>query len=218
MPISKIIYLLIVIVGFSSFYFSILLINRRYKKFNYYECFDLYYISMLFFLVFSKITHIIIDCDTKNLKYLFSSKYFEVLKFVFSGYSFIGGYIGVIISIFVISRIYKFKKIDIATLFIPSILIMYSILKIGCYVNGCCYGKIDIPVQLIETFANLISFIIVVRIQNKDKLIGAGLISFGGCRFIISLFRVFKTVYTLIFIEVFCLLLVLSGIRILKKK
>lgn len=219
MNIENYIYLMIIFLGFIAFCTSILFINKRYRIMNYYSCLTFYLVAMAFFLIFSKTIHIIIDGDIASIDLLTSNRLVDILNFIYSGYSFIGGYIGILIYLYLYQKFTKTKKIDVMTLLIPSVLIMYSILKIGCYVKGCCYGRIDIPVQIIETITNFLAYLFIVLLhKSKKEFVGYSLISFGLLRFVISLFRVFNSIYTLIFIELFCALLMFVGFNILKSK
>lgn len=89
----------------------------------------------------------------------------------FSGYSFICGYIRGLIAILILSKLFKKEKIDILVLYIPNMLIMNSTLKIGCYINECCYGIVNFPIQLIETIINFFAVIyVLVIIYKKGKV------------------------------------------------
>ena len=161
-----------------------------------------------------------IDFDLGSINYLLSSNPVDKLQFIFSGWSFIGGYIGGLFAILISSKLFKKNKLDISLLYIPNILIMYSILKIGCYIKGCCYGMNNFPIQLMETILNFIAFlyilILICKNNTKNKIVGWSFILFGGLRFVISIFRVFASIYTLIFIELFSLILTLLGVNLIK--
>ena len=208
--------------GFVIPFISVMLLNKKYKILSLENCIYSYIIFLILFISFSKIVHLFIDFDMNSVTYLVSSDIIYRLKFIFSGYSFIGGYIGLLMAILIMSKIFKKDKIDIMTLYIPSILIMYSILKIGCYIKGCCYGLTNYPIQLIEVIINFIAFICVLYLmyknRNKNIIVGLSFILFGSLRFVVSIFRVFASSYTLIFIELFCLFLIFLGIKIIRGK
>lgn len=219
---ENVVYLLVISLGFIVNLISVLFLNKKYRVLRLENCIYSYIIFLIFFITFSKIIHLFIDDDIISLNNLFSNNIYLQLKFIFSGYSFIGGYIGTLISILLLSKIFKVNKIEIMILYIPSILLMYSILKIGCYIKGCCYSIISFfPIQLIESFFNFIAFLFVITLIKKDKdknkVVGVSFILFGSIRFIISFFRVFAGIYTLIFIELFCIFLMYIGIKSIRK-
>ncbi len=218
---ENILYLTTISAGFIILFIFILFLNKKYTILSIENCIYSYIIFLIIFILFSKIIHLFIDFDLNSMSYLLSNNIYDKLKFVFSGYSFIGGYIGGLLVILVLSKLFKKDKLDIMLLYIPNIIIMYSIMKIGCYIKGCCYGVTNIPIQLIETFINLIAFIYILILINKNKekniIVGLSFILFGSLRFMVSIFRVFVNKYTFIFIELFCLFLIILGIKIMMK-
>ena len=219
---ENIIYFLAIFIGFLILLVSVFLINKKYSILSSENCAYSCIIFLIAFILFSKITHLFIDLDLNSVNKLFSSTTTDKLEFVFSGYSFIGGYIGLLISIIILSKLLKKDTTDIMVLFVPSALIMYSILKVGCYIKGCCSGITNFPIQLIETAINFFAFIFILILirknTRKNTVVGLSFISFGMLRLIISLFRFFTNIYTFIFVEMFCIFLVILGIKIKKYK
>ncbi len=100
-----------------------------------------------------------------------------------------------------------------ADLAAPSLALGYAIARIGCFLNGCCYGHPsdmpwamrfrtdggpDItvpshPVQLYSSAANLLIFLVLIRIEKlrlaPGSLFGAWLLLSGVERFIMEIFR-----------------------------
>lgn len=218
---KNIIYLTVISIGFIIPFIFVLLVNKKYKILSMENCIYSYIIFLILFILFSKIIHVFIDFDLDSINYLLSSNRTDKLQFIFSGWSFIGGYIGGLIAIFILSKLFKKDKLDISLLYISNILIMYSILKIGCYIKGCCYGINYFPIQLIEIILNFIAFlyilILICKNNTKNKIVGLSFILFGSLRFIVSIFRVFAHIYTFIFIELFCLLLIFLGFNIVRR-
>lgn len=135
--------------------------------------------------------------------------------FIYSGIVFYGGLIFFAISFFFITRkcdaTEKAKIYDALACAIP---IFHAFGRVGCFTAGCCYGistdsllgieyttwvngvvttETRIPVQLIEAFANLLVFalliVIVLRKKNKGRIliIYAGL--YSTVRFFDEFFR-----------------------------
>ncbi len=130
-----------------------------------------------------------------------------------TGITFYGGLIGGLLTFILIyfttvhflfkDKIYltEFNKlINIIFTIIP---ISHAIGRIGCFINGCCYGKETtsfigiyhdgiklIPTQLIEALFLFILFLISLKLLFKKKnILPIYLISYGLFRFIIEYFR-----------------------------
>ena len=220
--INSIVYLIIILVGFIITCTSIILFN---KKFNIMSFEHLIYSLILFllnFFIFSKLIYLIVDYKILNIYNLFSDNIILKLNFLFSGYSFIGGIIGTIILIPFMAKIFRISKKNLLLLYIPNLVGLYGILKIGCFVKGCCAGINNFPCALIESFLNVLLYIYILKLikknRAKEEIIGKSLMFFGLNRLIISLFRQYISIYTLIFVEIFCLYLILLGINIRKTK
>ena len=56
------------------------------------------------------------------------------------GLVFYGGLIGVIITLSYYIRVHKLEFFEIADLLIPSLPLGHMLGRIGCFLNGCCYG------------------------------------------------------------------------------
>lgn len=218
---QRILITIIEICAFIISFIFVLGINKKYNILSIENCIYSYIIFLILFILFSKIIHVFIDFDLDSINYLLSSNRTDKLQFIFSGWSFIGGYLGGLLAIFILSKLFKKDKLDTSLLYIPNILIMYSILKIGCYLKGCCYGINYFPIQLIEIILNFIAFlyilILICKNNTKNKIVGLSFILFGSLRFIVSIFRVFAHIYTFIFIELFCLLLIFLGFNIVRR-
>lgn len=131
----------------------------------------------------------------------------------YAGFSAYGGVIGGIIFIFLFSKIYKISLKKLFLIFIPTLPLMYSVSKLGCFFNGCCYGveyhgpvnvmykyAIDapvniklFPVQLVEVLVNFAIFVYVLGIYKREKervdLIGKIFFWCGLSKFILEFFR-----------------------------
>ena len=167
------------------------------------------------FILFAKIFHIFLDFDFKSLKFLLNHNIKESFNFIFSGYSFIGGYIGGIGSIYLFSKLINIRFKSLIAIFLHSLLLMYGILKIGCFINGCCIGKYDFPIQIIESIISLViyGYIFLNLMKYKEnKLIGISIFSFGLSRFLISFFRIYSNIYSFIIVEIICLIFIVIGI------
>lgn len=131
-----------------------------------------------------------------------------------SGFVFYGGLISGLLGLYFLTRRYKqnfFKLADTIALVIP---LGHSLGRIGCFFNGCCYGKPTtswlgvkfppdspagilgekvIPTQLISSFFLIVIFFMLRFIKKKKEFNGevflSYLILYGIFRFIIEFFR-----------------------------
>ena len=131
----------------------------------------------------------------ENIGIIFGCKLFTYLlnnnskSIIHSGMSSYGGLIGAIIMIVIFKIIYKLDLKNLILVILPSIPLMYSVGKIGCYLVGCCGGFIYsgigavsykyskymdpnltyFPVQLLETIVFFLIFLYIIIINKKGK-------------------------------------------------
>ena len=146
-------------------------------------------------------------------------------NFINSGYSFIGGVIGSILTIILYCKIYKLNLKNILSNFT---VIYYSISKIGCFLNNCCYGSINInnvtynfSLQLIDSAIMFVLFLsLMKKSKQQDKLVIFQFFSmFGIIRFIEDFFRYSRNVMilNLTLEQIVCLIFIIIGISIFIK-
>jgi phosphatidylglycerol:prolipoprotein diacylglycerol transferase len=125
------------------------------------------------------------------------------------GLAFHGGLIGGFIAglLFIRSKkIYPWKLADIVA---PFIALGYSIVRIGCFMNGCCYGKVSNlpwalrcaagdsllrhPTQFYSMIGSFILFLILFRQRNHRHFSGYLFLLYIGLysilRFVVEIFR-----------------------------
>ena len=121
-----------------------------------------------------------------------------IYNFVNSGYSFLGGIIGSILVVAMYCKKYKLDFMNILSNFTVIYPLIYSISKIGCFLNGCCYGIINIndinykiPLQLVDSIIMLVLFLILLVQFNKQKklVISMFFCLFSTVRFLEYYFR-----------------------------
>ncbi len=219
---NNIIYLFTILLGFISLFVSEIVINKKLKVMSFKDLIYSHILSMIFFLVFSKIFYIILELDFASfVDFIYNDNINSTLKFIFSGYSFIGGYLGIVLSSYIYSKIINTNFKKILLIYTISMIVMYSVLKIGCFIKGCCIGKYYTNIQIVETIVNMIMYIyLLLTINNKsiNILLGKSIIGFSMIRFIISIFRVYSTTYSFVVVEIICLILNVIGIKLITKK
>jgi phosphatidylglycerol:prolipoprotein diacylglycerol transferase len=112
---------------------------------------------------------------------------------------------GVACGIFYVKR-RGYPILQITDIFSPAIALGYSIGRWGCFFNGCCYGKPTdsifgvlfpnlpcpvYPTQVYESVANLILFLVIVRIKPKfpGAIFFTYIVSYSSIRFFIDFSR-----------------------------
>ena len=136
-----------------------------------------------------------------------------LLLFLFSGRTVIGGLIGGTLGVWITKRIIGIKE-KRGNLFAPAVAIGIAIGRIGCFLNGCCYGKpsnlpwaVDFgdgttrhPTQLYESVFLISVFLFLkFRFNNKEVLPGylfkILMISYFVFRFLVEFIRVEKLAF-----------------------
>ena len=138
----------------------------------------------------------------------------RIIRIDQGGLVFYGGLLA-IPSLWVYSRIKKIDFIRVLDLCAPALVIAHAFGRIGCFLNGCCFGKItdsclgvhypvgseawklygDVavhPVQIYEALENVIFFFILAAIVKKGKrgyAMSTYLLIYGLLRFVNEFFR-----------------------------
>ncbi len=105
-----------------------------------------------------------------------------------SGFVYYGGVIGGIFGAWLCSKIHKIKLLPHISSIIVALPLAHAIGRVGCFLVGCCYGLENhdfgiiyhaspvapnniplLPVQLYESFFNLILFAVLYRISKRAK-------------------------------------------------
>ncbi len=164
----------------------------------------------------------------KLLSLISNSIKIDIYNFINSGYSFLGGILGSILAVILFCKKYKLDYLNILPHFFVIYPLIYSISKIGCFLNGCCYGVINInninykfPLQLIDSAIMLILFfILLIKAHNQKKLaISISLSIFCIIRFFEDYFRELRNIFIFNFTleQILCLILIIINVIILYK-
>jgi phosphatidylglycerol---prolipoprotein diacylglyceryl transferase len=112
-----------------------------------------------------------------------------------------GGIFGGIIAGMIFSRIRKLSFWALADLVAPSIILGQAIGRIGCFLNGCCFGipmkplcgMTSHPTQIYEMVLDLAGFFLLWNLRKKVKFVGGlfllYVMTYGVIRIIVSQFR-----------------------------
>jgi phosphatidylglycerol:prolipoprotein diacylglycerol transferase len=142
-----------------------------------------------------------------NMNY-FISHPIEAFMINRGGLVFYGGFILAFLASVIFVKINKVSALDTADLLAPFIALGHSIGRIGCFLNGCCYGKqtsafigvrfphTDVnvwPTQPISSLGLLIIFFVLFYLQRKRRFKGEiiflYIISYGIFRFLEDFLR-----------------------------
>ena len=131
-----------------------------------------------------------------------------------TGLTFYGGLIAVLLGLFVHCHYRKISFLKLIDFIAPFIALGYGITRIGCFLNGCCYGHITTlpwgvafplldgvprhPTQLYGVLAGLVMFVL-LRYMGKYSFFDGYIFLFffvfyGIYRFIVEFFRVSEPV------------------------
>lgn len=160
---------------------------------------NLFYDIYLWVLVGAIIGARVLYCLT-NIDF-FLEHPLEIIKIQHGGLSWFGGFIFGLISFFLVTLRYKKNFFELADICFPYVALAQAIGRIGCFLNGCCYGNITDfiisvqsplsleavhPTQLYSSLSLFLIFIILKIYQKARKV-------FNG--------------------EIFCLYLFLAGVE-----
>jgi phosphatidylglycerol:prolipoprotein diacylglycerol transferase len=142
-------------------------------------------------------------------RYFLTAPWYAVFLVNWGGLVFYGGLIGGFLAGYWFVRRKKLHPWKLADLVAPFIAIGYSIVRIGCFLNGCCYGVVTNvpwalrcasgdnalrhPTQLYSFLGSLILFFILWRFRHHKQFPGFLFLLYMGLyfimRFIVEIFR-----------------------------
>lgn len=172
----------------------------------------LYFMNIFGFFVGSKLSSLFLN-----------KREFNLINLINSGYSYIGGILGSILFVFLYCKRYKMNFKSILSYFSIIYPLIYSISKVGCFLNKCCNGNININIlnltlslQLIDVFLMLMLFIILLLLFKNRKIliISDFLIWFNMIRFLEDYYRDYRNIfiYNVSLKQIICFSLIIIGI------
>jgi len=96
---------------------------------------DLTFVLMLGGLIGARVLYVMQNWSTE-----FSGRWLEALRIDHGGLVFYGGFIGAAIAGGAMCRFRKWRFADAADLVAPALAIGHALGRIGCLINGCCFG------------------------------------------------------------------------------
>ncbi|MCX5686041.1 MAG: prolipoprotein diacylglyceryl transferase [Candidatus Omnitrophica bacterium] len=117
----------------------------------------------------------------------------DIIKLSKGGLVWYGGFAAALFAVIIYLKNNALDFWEVTDLIAPYIALAQGLGRIGCYLNGCCYGINGFPVQLCASASLFIIFIILLVVQAKRHFVGE--IFLGYCilyslkRFVIEFFR-----------------------------
>ena len=103
------------------------------------------------------------------------------------GLVFYGGLIGGLVALYWFCKIHRLPLLKVLDLVTPAVILGYSIGRIGCFLEGCCSGKVTHlpwavhfplleglrhPTQLYSSFLALLIFFFLIRLAKRQSYTG----------------------------------------------
>lgn len=97
---------------------------------------DLTFVLMLGGMVGARALYVM-----QNWSSEFSGRWLETVRIDHGGLVFYGGFIGAAVAGGAMCRIKKWRCVDAADLVAPALAIGHALGRVGCFINGCCFGR-----------------------------------------------------------------------------
>lgn len=140
---------------------------------------------------------------------MFMAAPLDIIMLQEGGLAFHGALAGGVSAGFLAVLVKRMPVLEIADLIAPYIALGHSIGRIGCYFNGCCYGRITeqgpgvtfpgevfmrVPVQLYSSLALLFIFIFLLLLRNRPgvprgSVFASYVLIYGVYRFFVEFLR-----------------------------
>ena len=186
-----------------------LMINRRFTTMSKEQPANLVILAAVAGIVGARIFYVVQFWD----KQFANQHWTSVFRIDQGGQVFYGGFILASIAIMIYCKIKKINALSVFDILTPSLAIGHAFGRIGCFINGCCYGRptecsfgvkyakgsfafekyhnvIAIhPVQMYEALANLVFFglfMITLRKLKRGYTVGIYLITYAIFRYIME--------------------------------
>lgn len=178
--------------------------NRDYIKMTKDQCSNAIMVALIAGVLGARIFYVVQFFD------LYRDNLIEIIRIDRGGLVFYGGFILAVFSLIVYSRIAKLDLVRLWDGLCPALAVAHAFGRIGCFLNGCCYGKptelfVGIPypagseparhygeaalhpVQLYEAGENLLCAVLyfyLVRKAPRGVAVSSYFIIYGVLRFI----------------------------------
>ncbi len=110
-------------------------LNRKYAKMSSDQASSALFVAMIAGIVGARIFYVIQFFDH------YRGHLWSIFRIDQGGLVFYGGFLLAIISLIVYCRLQKLDFVRVLDLFAPTLAVAHACGRIGCFLNGCCYGK-----------------------------------------------------------------------------
>lgn len=104
-----------------------------------------------------------------------------------------GGFLGAAISGILVARWRRWPLFKLCDFFAPILPVAQAIGRVGCFFNGCCYGKNHFPLQLLEASILLTIALFLLFLSKKNRPDGMlfmnYVVFYSGVRFLDEFLR-----------------------------
>lgn len=178
--------------------------NRRFAKLEKDQCSTLLFISMITGILGARIFYVV------QFFHQYRNNLWNIIRIDQGGLVFYGGFLLALASVIIYCRLKKLDIISVLDVFVPALTAAHGLGRIGCFLNGCCYGRatdswwgvkppvgsaLEIaagnlplhPVQLLEAGENFllcIFFCWLLRKVKRGVSISLYLVIYGILRFV----------------------------------
>lgn len=152
------------------------------------KIFDIYLYVMIFGIIGARLLHVILDIG------YYAGHPLDIIMINRGGLAFQGGLVfGITAAIIAIKKA-GLPILSTADMMIPYVALAQSIGRIGCFLNGCCYGISDLyPTQIYLSLLFLAMFVILKKIYEAQTANGTAftwyLLLFSSGSFFLDFFR-----------------------------
>lgn len=177
-PLEIRVYGLLVATGFlTAIYFAAFLAEKEGIKKD--IIYDLGFVIIISSIIGARLLYVLVWY--KN----YLNNLLEIFMVWKGGMVFYGGLLGAMVGAYIYVRIKKLPELKIGDLCMPFVSLAHSIGRIGCFYNGCCYGRVDekfgiifpevkdgmphLPTQIYESILNFLNFLILIIIYRYIK-------------------------------------------------
>ncbi|MGB2705372.1 MAG: prolipoprotein diacylglyceryl transferase [Candidatus Omnitrophota bacterium] len=189
----------------TGFFVAFFLLYREAKRKNFYahKILDLELVILVFGILGARALHVLVNLD------FYSKNLLEAFFIWRGGLAFLGGFILAILACAAFALKNKMPLWEVGDFISPYMALGHAIGRIGCFLNGCCFGKVAAwpflgvvfpgdtayryPTQLYASFLLLCTFIILKVAEERPHASGSVfafyLLLYSGMRFFVDFLR-----------------------------
>lgn len=109
--------------------------NRRFAKVSKDQCSTLLFLAMVTGILGARIFYVV------QFFHQYKNNLWGIIRIDQGGLVFYGGFLLALLSLVVYSKIRKLDFIRVLDIFVPALAAAHGLGRIGCFLNGCCYGR-----------------------------------------------------------------------------